>query len=438
MRNPGLLRLSTHEFLQKNAEQYGDLVHYKAFGRHVFQFNHPDMVQEVLVRDAAMQHRGLVMQRAKFVLGEGLLTSEEPTHMRQRRLVQPAFHRQRIVAYAETMLQFADEMTTQWPNQAIFDIHRSMLELTLRITGKCLFDSDVESEVKTISDSVTAFMGFLPLAFLPFPHLILKIPVGFIARIQKSQKKLDAMIYSMIAERRSSGRDHGDLLSMLLASQDAEGGSAGMTDRQIRDECLTLLLAGHETTANGLSFIFYLMAQHPESQERVCAEASGAFSAAASGQPSSAEEIYERLPYTQRVVAEALRIYPPVWVTARSAAVSYTYRDLAIPRGSLLLVPQIAIHRDARWFPEPMRFDPDRFLPDAIARRHRNAYFPFGAGSRICIGENFAWMEAALVLASVVRDWRLGFPGPVPRELPLSAQISLRPRDGVLVTANRR
>ena len=438
MRNPGLLRLSTHEFLQKNAEQYGDLVHYKAFGRHVFQFNHPDMVQEVLVRDAAMQHRGLVMQRAKFVLGEGLLTSEEPAHMRQRRLVQPAFHRQRIVAYAETMLQFADEMTTQWPNQASFNIHRSMLELTLRITGKCLFDSDVESEVKTISDSVTAFMGFLPLAFLPFPHLILKIPVGFIARIQKSQKKLDAMIYSMIAERRSSGRDHGDLLSMLLASQDAEDRSGGMTDRQIRDECLTLLLAGHETTANGLSFIFYLMAQHPEAQERVWAEASEAFRAAASGQPSSAAEIYERLPYTQRVVAEALRIYPPVWVTARSAAVSYPYRDLAIPKGSLLLVPQIAIHRDARWFPEPMHFDPDRFLPDAIARRHRNAYFPFGAGSRICIGENFAWMEAALVLASVVRDWRLGFPGPVPRELPLSAQISLRPRDGVLVTANRR
>ncbi len=438
MRNPGLLRLSTLEFLQRNAQVYGDLVHYKAFGRHVFQFNRPDMVQEVLVRDAAMQHRGIVMQRAKFVLGEGLLTSEEPAHMRQRKLVQPAFHRQRIAAYAETMLQFADEMTTRWPSEATFDIHRSMLELTLRITGKCLFDSDVESEVKTISDSVTAFMGFLPLAFLPFPHLLLKIPFGFLGRIQKSQKKLDALIYAMIADRRRSGRDHGDLLSMFLASQDAEGGTGGMTDRQIRDECLTLLLAGHETTANGLSFIFYLMAQHADAQERVFAEVSEVLRGTASRRQQSAAEIYERLPYTQRVVAEALRIYPPVWVTARSAAVSYTYRGLAIPAGSLLLVPQIAIHRDSRWFPEPMRFDPDRFLPRAVTERPRNAYFPFGAGSRICIGENFAWMEAVLVLASVVRNWRLGFPGSAPKELPLSAQISLRPRDGVVVSTKRR
>ena len=438
LRNPGLLRLSTHEFLQKNAELYGDLVHYRAFGRHVFQFNHPEMVQEVLVRDASMQHRGIVMQRAKFVLGEGLLTSEEPAHMRQRRLVHPAFRRQRIAAYAETMLQFAEDMTERWQNGTAFDIHRSMLELTLRITGKCLFDCDVDAEVQTISESVTAFMGFLPLAFLPFPHLLLKIPYGFLGRIQKSQKKLDALIYRIIAERRNSGRDHGDLLSMLLASQDAEDGTGGMTDRQIRDECLTLLLAGHETTANGLSFIFFLMAQHQEAQQLVFAEASEVFGRFPSNLRPSAAEIYERLPYTQRVVAEALRIYPPVWVTVRTAAVPYTYRGLSIPAGSLLLVPQIAIHRDPRWYPDPMRFSPDRFLSEIVAERPRDAYFPFGAGSRMCIGENFAWMEAVLVLASVIRSRRLHFPGPAPKELPLNAQISLRPRDGVVVAALRR
>jgi cytochrome P450 len=438
MRNPGLLRLSTHEFLERNAKTFGDLVHYKAFGRDVFQFNHPDMVHEVLVRDAAMHHRGIVMQRAKFVLGDGLLTSEEPLHMRQRRLVQPGFHHQRIAAYGETMLQFADEMTARWQSGSSFDIHRSMLELTLRITGKCLFDSDVESEVKTISDSVTAFMGFLPLAFLPYPHLLLKIPFGFIGRIHKSQKKLDSLIYTMIADRRSSGTDHGDLLSMLLASQDLEGMTSGLTAQQVRDECLTLLLAGHETTANGLSFIFFLMAQHPDVQEKVFAEASSVFGTASSDSRPTAADIYERLPYCQRVVSEALRMYPPVWVTARTAAVSYAYRGLEIPAGSLLLVPQIAIHRDARWYPEPMRFNPDRFLPEASAARPRNAYFPFGAGSRICIGENFAWMEAVLVLASVIRNWRLGFNGPAPAELPLSAQISLRPRDPVVVSATKR
>lgn len=438
LRDPGLLRLSTHEFLQENSRIYGDLVHYRAFGRHVFQFNHPDMVQEVLVRDAAMQHRGIVMQRAKFVLGEGLLTSEEPTHMCQRRLVQPGFHRQRIAAYGETMLQFSEEMTERWRNGDPFDIHRSMLGLTLRITGKCLFDSDVESEVKTISDSVTAFMGFLPLAFLPYPHLLLKIPFGFLGRIQKSQKKLDSLIYAMIADRRKSERDHGDLLSMLLASQNEEGSTAGMTNQQIRDECLTLLLAGHETTANGLSFIFFLMAQHPDVQEQVFAEASAVLRNSASGSRRGATDIYEHLPYAQRVVSEALRIYPPVWVTARMAAMTYEYRGLTIPAGSLLLLPQIAIHRDPRWYPQPMHFNPDRFLPEVSAVRPRYAYFPFGAGPRICIGENFAWMEAVLVLANVVRNWRLEFPGPTPKEIPLSAQISLRPRDGIVISATRR
>jgi len=395
------------------------------------------MVQEILIRDAAMHHRGIVMQRARFALGEGLLTSEEPLHMRQRRLVQPAFHRQRIAAYGETMLQFTREMTDHWESGATFDIHRAVLQLTLRITGKCLFDSDVASEVRTISDSVTAFMGFLPLAFLPFPELLLKMPFGFVRRIRESQKKLDALIYSMIASRRQSGQDHGDLLSMLLASQDVEGGTGSMTDQQIRDECLTLLLAGHETTANGLGFIFYLMAQHPEIQQRVYEEAADLF-AGEEDAPLSATQIYERLPYTQRVVSEALRLYPPVWVTARAVATAYVYRGFSIPAGALLLVPQIAIHRDPRFYPEPMHFDPDRFLPEAIAKRPRYAYFPFGAGSRICIGENFAWMEAVLVLARVVGAWRLALAGGAGEELALKAQISLRPRDGVVVIATRR
>jgi len=431
--NPGLLRTSTHGFLMNNARTYGDLVHYKAFGRHVYQFNHPEMVPEVLIRDEPLHQRGIVMQRAKFALGAGLLTSEEPLHLRQRRLVQPAFHRQRVAAYAETMVQFAEEMTASWSDGTAFDTRRSLLHLTLRIAGKCFFDSNVESDVQTISDAVTAFMGFLPLAFLPFPELALRMPLPFIRRIRDSQKKLDRLIDALIAERRRSGEDRGDLLSMLLASVDVEGHTGGMSDRQVHDECLTLLLAGHETTANGLSFCFFLMAQHPEIQQRVREEAAAAFA----GQ-SSAVDAYAQLPYTQRVVSEALRVYPPVWVTARTTATAYTYRDFAIPRGALLLVPQIAIHRDARFFPEPMRFDPDRFLPEAVAARPRYAYFPFGAGSRMCIGENFAWMEMALVLAVVLRDCKLEFVGAAPAELALSAQISLRPRDGVVLRATRR
>lgn len=441
LRNPGLLRLSTHEFLERNSRQFGDIVHYKAFGRHVFQFNHPDMVQEILIRDASMHHRGIVMQRARFVLGEGLLTSEEPLHMRQRRLMQPAFHRQRIGAYGQLMLRFARELAGRWRSGECLDIHRCMLQLTLRVTGKCLFDTDVESQVQTISESVTAFMGFLPLAFLPFPDLLLRLPLPLTRRIRQAQKKLDALIYPMIAERRRSGRDHGDLLSMLLDSQDVEGGTGSMTDQQIRDECLTLLLAGHETTANGLSFIFYLMAKHPEIQEKVFEEVTAVFADAPVAEAAPLAEpaqLYEKLRYTYRAVAEALRIYPPVWVTARAVATAYTYRDMPIPAGSLLLTPQIAIHRDPRFYPDPLRYDPDRFLPEAAAGRPRFAFFPFGAGSRICIGENFAWMETVLVLASIVQQWRLSFPDGPAKEMELSAQISLRPKHPVMVRVTRR
>lgn len=433
LRNPGLLRLSTHAFLQDNARKYGDIVHFSAFSRHVFQFNHPDMVPEVLIRDASFHHRGIVMQRARFALGEGLLTSEEPLHLRQRRLVQPAFHRDRIAAYGATMLEFAQSMTAEWPRHSVLDLHQQMLQLTLRIAGKCFFDTDVKADVQTISDAVTAFMGFMPLAFLPFPDLILRLPVGFIRRIRTAQRKLDDRMYGLITERRRSGRDHGDLLSMLLASVDQEEGTGSMTDRQVRDECLTLLLAGHETTANGLSFCGFLLAQHPEVQERVRAEADAALA-----EPGSSAAIYERLPYTRRVAAEALRIFPPVWVTARTCAKAYEYRGMKIPAGSLLLTPQFVMHRDPRFYPDPLRFDPDRFLPENAAARPRYAYFPFGAGSRMCIGEGFAWMEMVLVLAAIVREWRLAPAPGSPSELALSAQISLRARDGVALEITRR
>lgn len=438
MRNPGLLHLSTHDFLVANARKYGDIVHYKAFGRHIFQFNHPDMVPEVLIRDAAMHHRGIVLQRAKFVLGDGLLTSEEPLHMRQRRLAQPAFHRERISGYGDTMLQFAGETLGRWKTGTTFDIHRAMLELTLRIAGKCLFNTNVESDIQTISASTNAFMGFLPLAFLPVPHLVLRSPLPFARRIRSSQSDLDKLIYRMISERRKSGGDTGDLLSMLLASQDTEQGTGTMTDRQVRDECLTLLLAGHETTANALGFVCFLMAQNPAVQEQASYEAATAMAILNDNPVGQSTEVYERLAYTRRVVSEAIRLYPPVWVTARAAAAPYEYRGLQIPAGSLLLVPQIAIHRDARYYPDPLRFDPNRFLPEVAATRPRYAYFPFGVGPRMCIGEGFAWMEAILVIASMLRNWRLELTGDAPQELALRAQISLRPRDGVVLKITQR
>ncbi|HZD77000.1 MAG TPA: cytochrome P450 [Acidobacteriaceae bacterium] len=442
-----IFRSSTIEFLRANARLYGDLVHFRAAGRHVFQLNHPALIQETLVRDEPHHHRGIVMQRARFVLGDGLLTSEEPLHLRQRRLTQPAFHRDRIAAYGAIIGDYALQMTRSWHTGETRDLHHDMLLLALRIVSKCLFNADVESEVRNISQAVDAFMGFLPLAFLPFSAQILRLPLPMMRRIHRGQAELDALIYGIIRQRRS-GRaeaDQGDLLSMLLATVDTEGGTGSMTDRQVRDECLTLLLAGHETTANALSFALWLAALHPEWQQRLHDEARQVLT----GEAATAAD-YSRLPLTWQHVAETLRLYPPVWVTARTAAERYAFRGQSIPKGSLLIAPQIILHHDPRWWPDPERYDPARFAGQAPAQRAqpasprddnsrpRFAWFPFGAGSRQCIGEGFAWMEGVLALATILRDWRVSLPAGGSQALEILPRITLRPKAGVMLQLDRR
>ncbi len=440
-----IFRSSTIEFLRANASLYGDLVHFRAAGRHVFQLNHPTLVQEMLVRDAPHHHRGIVMQRARFGLGDGLLTSEEPLHLRQRRLTQPAFHRDRIAAYGSVIGDYALQMTRAWQSGATRDVHHDMLLLALRIVSKCLFNADVESEARNISAAVDAFMGFLPLAFLPFSSQIMRLPLPLMRRIYRGEAELDALIYNLIRRRRASGVDHGDLLSMLLAGVDTEGQTGSMTDRQVRDECLTLLLAGHETTANGLSFALWLAALDPEWQQRLHEEAQQVLT----GEAATAAD-YMRLPLTWQHFAEAMRLYPPVWATARTAAEPYDFRGFSIPKGSLLIAPQIVIHHDRRWWPDPERYDPNRFAGQAPSRRAqegparddnsrpRFAWFPFGAGTRQCIGEGFAWMEGVLALATILRDWRISHPISHSPILELQPRITLRPKSGVLLQLDRR
>ncbi len=433
LRGLRIFRVNSADFLIANARQYGDLVHFGAAGRHIFQFNHPELVSEMLLRDAPHHHRGIVMQRARFVLGDGLLTSEEPLHMRQRRLSQPAFHRDRIAAYGEVIGNYASKVSGRWRDGVVTDLHPEMLLLALQIVGKCLFNAEVESEVERIAAAVDAFMGFLPLAFLPFSDTLLRLPLPIVKRIRHGQMELDALIYRMIRERRAQPGDRGDLLSMLLAAVDTEEDTGGMTDRQLRDECLTVLLAGHETTANALCFSLWLLGQHPAAQEQLAAEAQAVL-----GDRTATAADYARLPYAQMVFAESMRLYPPVWTTARTAAESYVYRGYTIPKGSLLLAPQIAIHRDERFYAEPGEFRPERFATEEKAARPRFAYFPFGAGARQCIGEGLAWMEGALTLATVARTWRL-LPAPgSTATLHVLPRITLRPRDGLPLLLQRR
>ncbi|WP_263375380.1 cytochrome P450 [Granulicella aggregans] len=433
-------------YMQECAQTYGDLVHYTAVGRHIYQITHPSLIEDFFLKDAAKHHRGIVMQRAKAVLGEGLLTSEEPLHMRQRRLAQPAFHRNRIASYAETIGQQAIAMTSRWQPNSTLDLREEMLAIALRIVGKCLFDLNVQSdaEVKKISEAVDAFMGFLPLAFLPFSDQIMKLPIPTMQRIRKGSAELDAIIYGMIEDRRRdppsglSGR--GDLLSMLMDAVDPEATgneSATMSDQQLHDECLTIMLAGHETTANALSFALALLARHPEIQAAVSTEAREVLGTGDSARAPAAED-YSKLKYTTQVFAEALRLYPPVWVTARTCHEPYEIAGYKIAPGSILVAPQFVVHRDPRFFPDPLRFDPTRFSDESKSSRPRYAFYPFAGGSRQCIGEGLAWMEGVFVLAVIARDWKLTLPPNPPAEIAYNPAISLRPKHSVDLTLTRR
>lgn len=424
-------KLDAASLLRRNAEEYGDLVYFKAPGRAVLQFNHPELVQEMLVRDAPHHHRNLVMQKSKAVLGEGLLTSEEPLHMRQRKLAAPAFHRQRIAAYGEVISAYTLAMTDTWKHGAVFDVRGEMLLLALRIVAKTLFDSKFDDEVHEIAAAVDSFQGFLPLAFLPFPEMIQRLPIPAMTRIRRGRELLDGLIYRMIAERRTNPGDRGDLLSMLLGSVDEEGGR--MSDTQVRDECLTILLAGHETTANALSFAAWLLAGAPEVQERLGTECREVLGGRA---PVAAD--FGKLGFAERVFAEALRLYPPVWVTARTAAEAYDYRGFRVEKGTILVAPQFAVQRDARWWADPDSFDPERFTTAEKALRPKFAYFPFGAGSRQCIGEGLAWMEGALSLAAMAQDWQFSRMDGGGDVMKVDPSVSLRPKGPVMLRVERR
>ena len=422
------------EYMLKNTRLYGDLVHFRFFNRHIYQLNHPDLITDFFTRDAPRHHRNLVMQSARQVLGTGLLTSEEPLHMRQRRLAQPAFLRERIASYGEVIGANTVALTARWPSGVVHDLHPEMLELALRIVGKCLFNLDALEDVTAIADAVDSFMSFVPLSFLPFSRQIQRLPIPAMRRLARGKAHLDNLIYRMIAERRADPTDRGDLLSMLLNATDDEGnGAQTMSDQQLHDECVTVILAGHETTANALSFALHLIAWHPEVQQQLCNEATEVLG---DRTPTAAD--YPRLPYATQVFAETMRLFPPVWVTARTCAEPYDIAGYKIPVGASLLAPQYAVHRDPRFFPSPDTFNPTRFCAENKATRPRNAYFPFAGGSRQCIAEGLAWMEGTLVLAVIARDWHLTPAPNTPRDPALKPAVSLRPAKGIKLHLDRR
>lgn len=426
-------RRNPPDLLLKTAREYGDIAHFKIGPQHVYLLSHPDYVKNVLVTHYQKFHKGRGLQRAKRLLGEGLLTNEGESHRRQRRLAQPAFHKQRIAAYGATMVDYAERMQRErWRDGQTLDVWHEMMRLTLAIVGKTLFDADVEGDAEEVGEALTSAMQLFSAFTLPFLQLLERLPLPARRRFERARDRLDAIIYRIINERRRNATDRGDLLSMLLLAQDDEGDGRGMTDEQLRDEAMTIFLAGHETTANALTWTWYLLAQHPEVEAAFHREIDAA---APAGQLLSVADL-PRLRYTEMILTEAMRLYPPAWTVGRLALEDHEEGGYVIPRGSLIFLSQYVVHHDARYYPEPFRFDPERWTPEARESRPAFAYFPFGGGPRRCIGEGFAWMEGVLLLATIARRWQMRLvPG---HPVATHASVTLRPKHGMMMTLQAR
>lgn len=418
------------DFLTRMTAEFGKNVYFKSGNRRLFIFNNPESVQDVLVTQDSRFRKGLGLRRIKNILGEGLLTSEGDLHLRQRRMIQPMFHRQRIAGYAETMVRLAERVANGWQDGATLDIHEEMSRITLLIVAKTLFDTDLEHTSDEIGEGVTTLITSYFSTLGPLAALRLRLPLPSSRRILAARAALEKTIQSMIAERRT-GDDRGDLLSMLIAAQDSEDHNRRMSDTQVRDEVLTLFLAGHETTANALTWTFYLLSQNPAAMRQLQAEAD---SVLAGRSPTYAD--LENLPYTRMVLSESMRLYPPAWIVTREALEDVEISGFTVPKGATVLLSQWLMHHDERYYPEPLKFDPDRWLPNQVSTRPKMSYFPFGAGGRLCIGEPFAWMEGILLLAAIAQKWDMTLEPGFPVEL--LAQITLRPKHGMRMKLTKR
>jgi cytochrome P450 len=410
------------------AREFGDIFYYRAAWLHVYFLNDPDLIESVLVRKYQDLQKDRVIRNSRWFFGQGLLTSEGDFWLRQRRLSQPAFHRERVAAYARIMTDYTGQMLAEWKPGDVYDIHHEMMQLTLRIVVRALFNVEAE-QTGIISAALNALMRNATGIRMLLPPLARYLPTPAMIEFRRAVRHLDETVYRIIERRRADGRDSGDLLSMLMQVQDEDG--TRMTDKQLRDEVLTFLLAGHETTALALSWTWHLLAQHPEVEQKLHSELDRVLCGRA---PAFSD--LPALPYTDSVIKESMRLYPPAWSLARTVVSEIEVRGYRIPAGSNLVMSQWIMHRDPRYFSNPENFYPDRWLDEKSRKLPRFAYFPFGGGPRQCIGAAFAQMEAVLLLATIAQRFRLrAVPGheviPVP-------SFTLRPKHGIRMTIKRR
>jgi cytochrome P450 len=410
------------------AAEFGDIFYYRAAWLHVYFLNHPDLIEEVLVRRYKNFLKDRVIRNSRWFFGEGLLTNEGDSWLRQRRLSAPAFHRERVSSYATIMTSYAQQMLAHWQDGETRDIHQEMMRLTLQIVVRALFNVEAEQTAE-ISSALNLIMSNTTGIRILLPPIARYLPTPRMISFRRAVARMDHTVYNIIAQHRANKIDSGDLLSMLIAARDEDG--SRMSDRQLRDEVLTFLIAGHETTALSLTWTWHLLAQHPEVERKLHQELDRVLGARV---PEFSD--LPALIYTERVIKESMRLYPPAWSLARTVISDFELRGYCIPAGANVVMSQWIMHRHPTYFPEPEKFDPDRWLPERSQKLPRFAYFPFGGGPRQCIGSSFAMMEATLLLATIAQRFHLRS---VP-EHPVVAipSFTLRPKYGMRMTLGCR
>lgn len=420
-------------FLVKAQREFGNVVDIR-FGpsRHVYLISDPDQIKEVLMTKQRSFRKAKGLQTAKAVVGEGILTSEGDAHMRQRRLMQPSFRQNRIGQYAGPMVEETLSMLQSWRDGEHRIITEDMMQLTLNIITRTMFGTSISSGVDQIGHAIEVGMKYVSHKATSFIDLPESLPTKSNLEFKQSAQTLDRVIYNIIEERRKNpDASRGDLLSMLLSVRDEEDGT-GMSDKQVRDEVMTIFLAGHETTANTLSWTWYLLSQHPEVESKLIDEIDQVL-----GDREVTYEDLDKLKYVEMVIWESMRVYPAVWSINREVTEPVEIGGRMYKPGDTLMMSQYVMHRNPEYYDEPDRFRPERFEGDLLKRIPQFAYFPFGGGPRVCIGNNFALMEAALLLVTILKRFKLRL---APYHSPVEPEplVTLRPKNGLTIVLEAR
>lgn len=418
-------------FLKSMADEYGDVVYFKIGPLRLIFLHHPDYVKEVLSTQHANFVKGRPLEMAKKLLGEGLLTSEGELHKRHSRIMQPAFHRKMLDSYAPAMTHCATRLMRNWEDGMKVDIMDEMMKMSAAIAAKTLFGADAEKEVPQIVQALVTAASLFGRVSVPFSEWLLHLPLPSSVNFKKAKALLEETVSRMIEERRQRRTDDGDLVSLLLRSQEGACEHGRMSDREVQDEALTVFLTAFDTTSTALNWTWYLLSQHPEAEAELHAELDRVLG----GRMPTADDL-SQLVYTRMVFAESLRLYPPSYIIPRQAVDAFTIGDYTIPGGSLVLMSPYLMHRDPRFYPSPEEFNPRLWENHSKSQNPKYAYFPFGGGPRSCIGESFAWMEGILVLATIAQKWRLHLVPDHPVEL--LQLINLRPKYGMKMILQSR